>query len=368
MKSEQKLPLVLIVDDSEFNRELLKEIIQDSFRIVEAANGVSGIEIMEQRKSELACVLLDLTMAKMNGFEVMQIMNEREWIKTLPVIIISAEFSQESIRKAYTLGASDYILRPFDEIVVKKRINNIVGLYAKQKRLAATVHKQMHENERLSDMMISILGHTVEFRNKESNDHIENVSLLTKIFLEYINENSDKYNFSKNEIALISRAAALHDLGKVSIPDEVLNKPGKLTDEEFNMMKNHTVIGGQMLEAAEIYKEEPLVKLAYKICRYHHERYDGRGYPDGLKGDDIPIEAQVVALADVFDALTSERCYKKAFSYEEAIKMISNNECGVFNELLIKCIIDLGPKLKTRLREEVQAKNKFLSHEVAAAV
>lgn len=368
MKSEQKIPVVLIVDDSEYNRELLKEIIQDSFRIVEAANGAAAIEIMEQRQPELACVLLDLTMAKMNGFEVIQVMNERGWIKTLPVIIISAEFSQDSIRRGYTLGASDYILRPFDEIVVKKRINNIVSLYAKQKRLAATVHKQMNENERLSDMMISILGHTVEFRNKESNDHIENVSLLTKIFLEYINEKSDKYNFTKREIALISRAAALHDLGKVSIPDEVLNKPGKLTPEEFDMMKKHTVIGGQMLEATGIYKDEPLVKLAYKICRYHHERYDGKGYPDGLKGDDIPIEAQVVALADVFDALTSERCYKKAFTYEKAIEMISNNECGVFNDLLVNCITEIGPELKEKLSIEVKAKNKFLSHEFGVAV
>lgn len=356
MDGEQKLPLVLIVDDSAYNRDFLTEIIQDSFRIIEAANGSTAITIMEQRRTELACVLLDLTMANMNGFQVMQIMNERNWIKTLPVIIISAEYSPESIRKGYSLGASDYILRPFDEAVVKKRINNIVGLYAKQKRLTATVHKQMHENERLSDMMISILGHTVEFRNKESNDHIENVSLLTKLFLEYINEKSDKYNFSKKDIALISRAAALHDLGKVSIPDEILNKPAKLTPEEFEMMKNHTVIGGQMLEQTGIYKDEPLVKLSYKICRWHHERYDGKGYPDGLKGDAIPIEAQVVALADVFDALTSERCYKKSFTHEKAVKMISNDECGVFNSLLVDCIKDLGPKLKVKLEEEVKAK------------
>lgn len=368
MERKKNLPLVLIVDDSVYNRKLLSEIIEDSFRIVEASNGAEAIEIMEKQNEQLSCVLLDLTMANMNGFQVMQIMNDRNWIKTLPVIIISAEFSQESIRRCYTLGASDYILRPFDEIVVKKRISNIVSLYAKNKKLSKMVSKQIRENEHLSDMMISILGHTVEFRNKESNDHIENVSLLTKIFLEYINEKSDKYKFTKKEIALISRAAALHDLGKVSIPDEVLNKPGKLTDEEFKMMKNHTVIGSQMLEAAEIYKEEPLVKLSYNICRWHHERYDGTGYPDGLKGDEIPIEAQVVALADVFDALTSVRCYKKAFSYDEAVKMISNYECGVFNELLIQCIKELGPKLKKRLAEEVKAKNSFISHELSMAV
>ncbi|MBQ0003140.1 MAG: response regulator [Treponema sp.] len=360
METKKKLPLILIVDDSAYNRDLLTEIIQDSFRIIEASNGSTAITIMEQRKSELACVLLDLTMANMNGFQVMQIMNERNWIKSLPVIVISAEYSPDAIRRSYTLGASDYILRPFDEIVVKKRINNIVGLYENQKKLAGMVIEQIHENDRLSDMMISILGHTVEFRNKESNDHIENVSLLTKIFLEYINEKSDKYNFSKKEIALISRAAALHDLGKVSIPDEILNKPGKLTPEEFEFMKKHTVIGSQMLESTGIYKDEPLVKLAYKICLWHHERYDGRGYPNGLKGDDIPIEAQVVALADVFDALTSERCYKKAFTHEEAIRMISNDECGVFNSLLVKCIKEIGPNLKTRLMEEVRLKNQYM--------
>ncbi len=353
---DQRKPLILVVDDSQYNRELLTEILQDEFDIIQAENGCEGLDLIEKRRKEISCVLLDISMEGMDGFEVLEKLNNRRWIKTLPVIIISAENSTEFLRKGYTLGASDYIFRPFDSLVVKKRVQNTVKLYANQKKLARMVIDKIKENNRMSDMMISILGHTVEFRNKESNLHISNVSNLTKIFLEELNSSDSEYYFSRNDISLITRAAALHDLGKVSIPDDVLNKPGKFTDDEFAMMKKHTIIGAQMLEADPAYKNEPLVKKAYNICRWHHERFDGRGYPDKLSGEQIPIEAQVVSIADVYDALTSERCYKKAFSHEKAIEMINNNECGVFNPVLIECLNNIAPTLQVRMKEEYESK------------
>lgn len=349
---------ILVVDDSEYNRDLLVEILGDTYDITQADNGKKALEVLTNHREEYSCVLLDISMQVMNGFEVLEYMRNHEWSKTLPVIIISSENSTTFTRRGYALGAVDYIFRPFDEMVVKNRVHNTVNLYAKQKSLRELVVQQMNENERLSDMMISILGHTVEFRNKESNMHIANVSSLTKILLLELNSLSPDYNFSEKEIALISRAAALHDLGKVSIPDEILNKPGKLTNEEFEAMKKHTVIGDQMLENELTYKDEPLVRYAKEICRWHHERYDGRGYPDKLTGDQIPISAQIVSIADVYDALTSERCYKKAFTHEKAIEMINNNECGVFNPLLLECLNNTADTLKVRLEIENEAKTK----------
>lgn len=358
MENYQK-PLILVVDDSSYNRDLLTEILEDTYEIVQASDGARALEIMNERRSEISCVLLDLSMAGVNGFDVLEEMNTKHWISSLPVIIISAEISTESIRKGFNLGVSDYILRPYDEVVVKKRVENTVKLYAKQKKLRQMFIDQVHENDKISDMMISILGYTVEFRNKESNSHITTVSILTKILLDELNLQSGKYTFSKKDIALISRAAALHDIGKVSIPDEILNKPGRLTPEEFEKMKSHSAIGGQMLESITEYQDEPLVKIAYKICRWHHERYDGKGYPDGLAGDKIPIEAQVVSLADVYDALTSERCYKKAFTHEKAIDMIKNNECGTFNPDLIECLVKIQKDLPLRVIAEFGAKKRF---------
>lgn len=352
---KQKL---LVVDDSKFNRDLLTEILSDIYEIVQAENGKRALEILGEDHNSFSCVLLDISMQEVNGFQVLEYMNVKKWIDFLPVIIISSENSNEFIRRGYTLGAVDYVFRPFDELVVKRRVQNTVNLYANQKKLVQMVFKQINENDHLSDMMISILGHTVEFRNKESNMHITNVSSLTRIILHELKSISQDCPFTSKDISLISRAAALHDLGKVSIPDEILNKPGKLSDDEFDKMKKHTVIGYQLLENEVVYKNEPLVKYACEICRWHHERYDGKGYPDGLEGDKIPIYAQVVSIADVYDALTSERCYKKAFTHEQAIKMINNNECGVFNPLLIRCLNNVESNLKERIEAENEAKSK----------
>lgn len=357
-RRKKKKPEILIVDDSQFNRDLLQEILSDLYDIVQADNGRSALDIIEKQHDHLSCILLDISMKEVNGFDVLERLNIIKLINVLPVIIISSENTTDFIRRGYSLGAVDYIFRPFDELVVKRRVQNTVTLFANQKKLAKMVIAQIDENERLSDMMISILGHTVEFRNKESNMHIANVSSLTKILLEQLNIDSGIYNFSKKEIALISRAAALHDLGKVSIPDEVLNKPGRLTAEELETMKKHTVIGSQLLESEVRYKDEPLVKYAYEICRWHHERYDGKGYPDGFIGDLIPISAQVVSIADVYDALTSERCYKKAYTHEEAMEMINKKECGAFNPVILKCLNNIADNLKSRIEAENAEKSR----------
>ena len=255
-------------------------------------------------------------------------MNKYRWIEDIPVIMISAERGSSHIERAFELGITDFISRPFDTLIVHRRVVNTILLYAKQKRLAAMVAEQIYENEHRSSLMIDILSHIVEFRNGESGLHVRHVHTLTEIMLKTLIQRTDKYHLTQTDISVISTASALHDIGKIAIPEEILNKPGRFTDEEFAIMKTHSMVGAEMLKDLLIYQDEPLVKAAYEICRWHHERWDGRGYPDGLKGDEIPISAQMVALADVYDALTSERVYKPAFSHEQAVEMILGGQCG----------------------------------------
>lgn len=337
---------ILIVDDSEMNREILAEMLQEDFKIIEAENGKRAIEILQEHGSEIALVLLDIIMPVMNGFEVLEIMNERHMMEDIPVIMISTENSDETIRQAYELGVSDYINRPFDSRVVYRRVNNTIKLYAKQRRLINLVKKQVEEKENNNQIMISILSHIVEFRNGESGAHVLHINILTEMLLERLMQKTDQYQLTWAERHLIPTASALHDIGKIGIDEKILNKPGKLTKEEFEIMKTHTLIGAEMLKDIQVQHGEELVKIAYQICRWHHERYDGKGYPDGLKGEEIPISAQVVSLADVYDALVSERVYKKAFSHEKAIEMIQNGECGVFNPILIECMLEIQYKMK----------------------
>ena len=332
---------ILLVDDSEINREILTEILKDDYRILQAENGEEGIRILQEHENDIALVLLDILMPGLNGFDVLNLMNVNHWIEDIPVIIISAENSSDYVRKAYELGASDYVNCPFDSKTVYQRVYNIIKLYAKQKRLLSLVKDQIYENEKNNQMMISILSHIVEFRNGESGKHVLHINILTGLLLDKLTQKSDKYFISGNEQYLITTASALHDIGKIGIDEKILNKPGKLTAEEFEIMKQHTVIGEEMLKNLEFYQDEELVRYAREICRWHHERYDGRGYPDGLVGDEIPIAAQVVSMADVYDALTSERVYKKAFSHEKAMEMILNGECGTFHPLLLECLQEI---------------------------
>ena len=347
--SEKLKQQILIVDDSEINREILKEILKEDYRILEAANGEECLEQLERYGTGISLVLLDIVMPEMDGFEVLAAMNQNHWIEDIPVIMISSEDSDSYIRRAYEMGVSDYISRPFDAKIVYQRVLNMIKLYAKQRRLIHLVTRQIYEKERNNRMMIGILSQIVEFRNGESGLHVIHINLITQLLLEQLVKKTGKYQLSWEDRLLIATASALHDIGKIGIDEKILNKPGKLTKEEFEIMKTHTLIGAQMLDNLDMYRNEKLLKLAHEICRWHHERYDGKGYPDGLVGEEIPISAQVVSLADVYDALVSERVYKKAFSHEKALEMIQNGECGTFNPLLLRCMTEAQDKLKTMM-------------------
>ena len=337
---------ILIVDDSEMNREILSSILGDEFDILEAADGKECISVIRKYGRDIALVLLNIVMPEMDGFEVLEFMNKHEWIDDIPVIMISSEDSAASVKKAYEMGVSDYINRPFDVEVVHRRVFNTIKLYAKQRRLIALITNQVYEKEKNNRILIEILSQIVEFRNGESGRHVLNVNIITGILLEQLTQITDKYNISWSDRLIITTAASLHDIGKIGINEKILNKAGRLTPQEIEKIKEHTVIGASILENMELFKDEELVKTAYQICRWHHERYDGRGYPDGLKGEEIPVSAQVVALADVYDALVSRRVYKKSYSHEEAMKMILGGECGAFNPVLLQCLTEAQDKIK----------------------
>jgi len=342
---------ILVVDDSKMNREILITMLEDDFDIIVAENGMVCLELLMQYGKAISAVLLDIVMPVIDGFEVLTYMNRNRWIEDIPVIMISREESDACIRRAFQLGVADYISRPFDNHVVRQRVFNTIKLYAKQRRLTALVSDQIHEKEKNNQMMIEILSQIVEFRNGESGLHVLHIKVLTEMLLEEILKKTDRYRLTPELCQMIFIASSFHDIGKIGIDEKILNKPGRLTVEEFNEMKKHTLIGASMLSKMERYKEEPLIHIAYQICRWHHERYDGSGYPDGLVGDEIPISAQIVSLADVYDALISERAYKKGFTHERAIEMILGGECGIFNPILIECFMEIEQKIKQKMLE-----------------
>lgn len=341
--SKQK---VLIVDDSEMNRALLADILEGSYDVAEAEDGAQAIEVLSQNDEDFWLVLLDIIMPGIDGFGVLESIREHQWSNRVVVMMISSDGSPENINRAYSLGAFDYISRPFDAMIVHRRVENTLMLFARQDDLERRVKEQVVEQQKNNDLMISILSHIVEFRNGESGPHIQHVKGITELLLQHLLAMTDQYQLTEDDIQLIVTASALHDIGKVVIPEEILNKPGRLTDEEFAIMKSHSAIGSQMLlDLPEEQLASPLISVANAICRWHHERYDGRGYPDGLVGEEIPISAQVVSLADVYDALTSERSYKKAFSHEKALSMIIEGQCGTFNPLLLQCLTEASDEL-----------------------
>ena len=349
---------ILIVDDSALNRMVLMEILgKENYTFLEAENGQQAVELLDCHP-EVDLLLLDITMPEIDGFGVLEAMNQYHWIEETPVIMISAEDSYTFVERAYDLGASDYITRPFDARVVCRRVSNTLMLYTKQKRLVQMVAEQVYEKEKTSNTMISILSHIVEFRNNESGLHVVHIRTITELLLRRLRKKTDRYPLTETDISLISTASALHDIGKINIPEQILNKPGRLTKEEFEIVKTHSAVGEHMLRQIPFNQNEPLVKIAREICRWHHERWDGRGYPDGLKGDEIPISAQVVSLADVYDALTSERCYKAAFDHDTALNMIVNGECGAFNPLLLECLMDGADQIKQAMQETEEEKQK----------
>ena len=346
-QAEEEVPKqkVLIVDDADMNRAILTEILGNEYEILEAENGRECMQLLQKYRTGISVILLDIVMPVMNGFAVLAEMARQGLIDDIPIIMISSADSDDVIRQAYELGVTDYISRPFDAKIVYRRVFNAIKLYAKQRRLVSMVTKQIVEKEKNDNMLIDILSHIVEFRNTESGLHVLHMKQLTEVLLSELVQKTDMYHLDAAKRDLIVTASALHDIGKIAIPEEILNKPGRLTKEEFEIMKTHTTIGSEMLDKIEGYGDEPLVRTAYAICRWHHERYDGHGYPDGLVGEQIPISAQIVALADVYDALVSERSYKKAFSHETAVQMILNGECGTFNPLILDCLRSAADKI-----------------------
>ena len=356
---------ILIVDDSEMNRAILTDILGEKFDILEAANGQECIDTLKEYGTSISLILLDIIMPVIDGFEVLDYMNQNEWITDVPVIMISSEDSAATVRQAYELGATDYINRPFDAKVVRQRVINTIKLYAKQHRLIRLITSQIYEKEKNNRMMIGILNQILEFRNGESEVHVLNVSTITSLLLERLVQKTDRYNLNWSDRLLIITASALHDIGKIGIDDRILQKK-ELTREERAETKKHTLIGASMMNNMGVYKDENLVKVAYQICRWHHERYDGSGYPDGLAGEQIPIAAQVVGLADAYERLTSGEKYGRTFTTEEAIDLILSGKQGAFNPILLECLSEIETKLKVNIRpdmelsEDYDLKNKIM--------
>ena len=325
---------------------------------MEAENGNQAIQMIGENIG-IDLMLLDINMPQMNGFEVLKIMKRSQCIAETPVIMISSEDAVDTMRKAYELGITDYITRPFDSVIVKKRVQNTLGLYMKQKHLINVVYDQVYEKEENNNIMIRIMSNILGSRNSESREHILHIKIATEMMLRQLVKVTDAYPLTEADIALITTASSLHDIGKIRIPEEILNKPGRLTDEEFQIMKTHSELGAAIIKDMDFPQDHPLVHTAWEICRWHHERWDGKGYPDGLKGEEIPISAQVVSIVDVYDALTSERCYKKAFEHDTAIKMILDGQCGQFNPVLLKCLKELSLQFSKMYTNETNDNKQY---------
>lgn len=321
---------ILIVDDVEINRVILAETFKDEYDIIEAVGGEQAIEILNEEQ-DIDAVLLDMLMPEVNGLDVLRSMKESGKIDSIPVFLITAADSEEILMEAYEMGAIDIIRKPFLTQFIRCRIKNVIELFQHRNKLEGLLAKQLQRLNSMNQAMVETLATVIEFRDCETGEHVKNISGLTKVLMKQVSKMYPEYSMPKEEIDKIAISAILHDVGKISIPDSVLNKPGRLTDEEFATMKQHTVRGCEILKKIPDIMDKGLYHYSYDICRHHHERWDGRGYPDGLSGDDISIWAQVVSVVDVYDALTSERVYKKAFSHDKAVSMIQNGECGAFN-------------------------------------
>lgn len=342
---------VLIVDDSELNRKMLGQMLGSRFDIAEAASGEACLQLLEQNATGISIVLLDIHMPGIDGFTVLEEMNQKNLLEQIPVIMISSEDTVDAVRRAFDLGASDYISRPFDAKVVYQRIINTIQLYAKQRRLSAMAADLAFEKERASRMMIGILSQVVEKRNGESRDHVQRVAQLTSMLLAGLAQKTDRYPLTREMRRTIATAAALHDIGKMEIRKDLLHKEGPLTEAERRTLQSHTLLGAQMLEEQPECRDDAFARTAYNICRWHHERYDGGGYPDGLQGEQIPIEAQVVGLADVYERLVSRPVDGRARTHSEVVQMICTGVCGAFNPLLLDCLQDMEAEIARAMQD-----------------
>lgn len=346
---------ILIVDDSEINRAVLENIFASKYEVIEAENGKEALDILIEHETKICAVLLDVIMPVMNGIEVLEKMNLLGITGQIPVFLITADTANETLRKAYRLGVMDVVEKPVIPYVVERRIGSVIELFSARERLSAKVAEQQNEIVaqqkhiiRLNIGMIEALSTAIEFRSGESGDHVRRIHDIT----EYLLRNTELgEGLTEQEIMDIALASIMHDVGKIAIPDAILNKPGRLTPEEFEIMKTHTTQGGELLKKIPQMKEHEAFRYAYDIALHHHERYDGRGYPDGLKGDEISLWAQIVSLADVYDALTSKRVYKESFAAEEAVQMIKDGKCGVFNPDLLEIFLREEPRLRELYRK-----------------
>lgn len=335
---------ILIVDDIEINRSILAEIFKSDYNIIEACNGEQAIEIINS-DIDITAILLDLCMPKIDGLGVLREMNRTNKIKYIPVFLITAAENREMLLEGYNLGAIDVITKPFMAHFLKCRVNNVVELYEHRNELESIVKKQVERLDKMNQSVVETLASVIEFRDCESGEHVKRICRLTRILLTEVSNTYQEYYLPEKEIEKIVKSSILHDIGKIAIPDRILNKPGRLTKEEFEIMKQHTVKGCEILQTMPDIMDSGIYNYSYDICRHHHERWDGKGYPDGLIGDEISIWAQVASVADVYDALTSVRVYKDAYSRETAVKMIMDGECGAFNPKVLKAFENILDKL-----------------------
>ena len=348
--AEKAVPdTLLIVDDDEINRAILEQIFSPFYDIRQAENGREGLDAILAAPEQLCAVLLDVMMPEMDGIQVLRELEKAGLTARLPVFLITAEASDSVMREAYQLGVMDVISKPVVPYVVLRRVQSVVELFRARRRLNSVVVAQQEELLRKAEKivelnmgMIEALSTAIEFRDGESGEHVQRIHHITRILL---SETPLGEGLSEEDIGQISLAAVMHDVGKIAIPDAILNKPGKLTAEEFEIMKTHTTRGAELLEQIPQLRGNEAYRYAYDIARHHHERWDGRGYPDGLKGDEITIWSQVVALADVYDALSCKRVYKNAFPREQVLEMICGGQCGVFNPRLLECFLKVEPRL-----------------------
>ncbi|MBP9997043.1 MAG: response regulator [Lachnospiraceae bacterium] len=337
---------ILVVDDMDMNRDLLADILEDEYSVIAADNGCEALKVVRENKDEIAAILLDLVMPGMSGFEVLHELKNSGYMTDIPVLVISTDESLSSEKECFEAGVSDFIHKPFDEKLVRTRVNNIVDLYLYKQHLEETVAEQTKQLNERNINIIDFIGSVVETRDLESGEHIQRVKEYTKVLATSVASLYPEYSLSEHDISVITQASALHDVGKIAIPDSILLKPGKLTPEEYEKMKEHSARGAELIEGSKGMWDEEYSKVTYDICRYHHERYDGKGYPDGLVGEEIPISAQIVSLADVYDALISERCYKDSFSKRQAFDMIVGGECGMFSPKILTCFIEKADVLE----------------------
>lgn len=347
-----KKETILVVDDVEINRDILEVTLQDDYHIIKRDNGKQAIEVIEESPESIDAILLDFVMPVMNGYEVLEYLKQKEYLYKIPVLMISAEANTDNETKCLALGASDFIHKPFVKDVILSRIKNNIALYKYKNNLEELVSQQTEELsnknkelEEINEKIIDILATLTEYRDLESGKHIQRVKTFTKVIAKYIKDHYPEVGLDDQQVEVIEAASALHDIGKIAISDTILLKPGRLTAEEYEIMKTHTTKGARMIEHIHGIWNASFEKVCKDIALYHHERDDGNGYPAGLKGNEIPISAQIVSIADVYDALVSKRCYKKEFDHETAVNMILNGECGKFNDMLLDSLRNLSNQL-----------------------